>query len=195
MDGNEFSSGDRRSAQQLIASYGGMAFMRRAHQVEQAYQLVLERLRRQREEMLEMVRLRLATVVALVGGDWQRLSAFLTAAEIESLQRLEAELQPSLRAPLDPVERDRPVRRALGELGDSIARFNRRWEEALAKADLTDVNRKRDGYNRNYLIEKECAIGSPLLAGRDFRKLEPLSAKDLQRVYPMLNEFELRHPS
>lgn len=71
-----------------------------------------------------------------------------------------------------------------------MARFDRRWEEALAIADLSDVNRKRDGYNRNYLIEKECAISSPVLAKRGFLKLEPLSAKDLQSVYPMLNEFE-----
>ncbi|MFO0865102.1 MAG: hypothetical protein U0744_10705 [Gemmataceae bacterium] len=195
MDGNEFSTGDRRSAQQLIVSYGGMAFTRRGQRTEQALQLVVERLRLQREEMLDMVRLRLATVVALIGGEWTRLEAFLSAAEIASLQHAETELHPRLRAPLDPVQRDRPIRVALGELQESIARFNRRWMEVLVQTDLSDVNRTRDEYNRHYLIEKECAIGSALLAKREFQRLEPLSAKDLQSIVPLLNEFEFRERS
>jgi len=190
MDGNEFSMGDRRAAQQLAASYGGMAFMRRGQRVEQAYRLLMDRLAGQRDEMLDMVRLRLATLAALIGGRWERLGTFLAEGDVESLSRLHDELKPTLRVPLDAAEREGPIRRALEELRESMGRFNRRWSEVLAAADLTDVNRRRDEYNRNYVIEKECATGSPLIARQEFRKLEPLSAKDLHLVFPIMNEFE-----
>jgi hypothetical protein len=190
MDGNEFSTSDSRPAHQLMVAYGGMAFMRRGHRAEQAFEVLVQRLKKQREEMLGMVRLRLATLTALIGGKWERLESFLSPHDAQQLRELEADLRPQLQAPLEPATSDRPVRRVLEELKESVTRFNRRWAEALTQADCTEVNRRRDEYNRNYLIEKECAIGSALLAKREFRKLEPLSAKDLQSIVPLLNEFE-----
>ena len=63
-----------------------------------------------------------------------------------------------IRAHVRPSSSGRVLQRALGELKESIERFNRRWQEFLHQVDLTHVNRLRDGYNRYYLLEKECAV-------------------------------------
>src|SRR5262245_40628845 len=61
---------------QILGLDGPPAFMRRARQVQDAQDAILERCRRQREEWLHMVRLRLATLAALA-GDWQLLRGCL----------------------------------------------------------------------------------------------------------------------
>ena len=76
--------------------------------------------------------------------------------------------------------------RPLRALQASVARFNRRWSAFIADLDLSEVNRRRDGYNRYYLIEKECAVGSPRIAAIGFRRQPPLTAGDVQAALPLL---------
>lgn len=51
---------------------------------------------------------------------------------------------------------------------------------------LTEVNRRRDEYNRWYVLEKECFVGSPCIARQGFRPLEMVTVEDLARWLPML---------
>ena len=78
------------------------------------------------------------------------------------------------------------LRQALTELTESIERFNGRWREFLTQVDLTAVNEARDGYNRYYLLEKECALRSPNLARQGFRRLAPLTPADVAELLPLL---------
>ena len=72
------------------------------------------------------------------------------------------------------------------ELHESIERFNQKWTSYLADLDLTSVNRLREGYNRFYLLEKECAIRSPRLARPGFHVLEPVTPVTLFGLFPLL---------
>src|SRR5205823_2559018 len=100
---------------------------------------------------------------ALAGG-WEAVRPHLAGdEEVGVLEGLESALEPRLRAPVAPTRSARAVRRALRELVASLERFNRRWAEYLPTVDLRPVNELREGYNRYYLLEKECALRSPAL--------------------------------
>jgi len=64
--------------------------------------------------------------------------------------------------------------------------FNRRWFDFLPTVDLTAVNEARDGYNRYYLLEKECAMRSPRLARQGFERLECFTIGELMTMLPIL---------
>jgi hypothetical protein len=68
----------------------------------------------------------------------------------------------------------------------ALERFNRRWEAFLPTVDLTSLNRLREGYNRYYLLEKECAVRSVVVARRGFSPLPPLTQTDLAALLPCL---------
>jgi hypothetical protein len=170
----------------FMAQYDAPAFARRARQVQEAFDHLLSRCRRQRDDWLGMVRMRLGTLAALA-GDWDRLRPWLADVEhVGALRQLHADLAPRLRVPVEPSSSVRVLQRALGELTESIERFNRRWQEFLHQVDLTHVNRLRDGYNRYYLLEKECAVRSARVARQGFRRLEPLTVDGLAGLLPLL---------
>lgn len=177
--------------QQMMSQYGGPAFLRRAQQVQGALAHLREGLAKARRDALEMVRLRLG-IVAARAGNWTALSDLVDAPTLAYLQALEAELQPQLRTAHPPTTRPAVLHAALVELNDSIARFNRRWEEVLARTDLTEVNRLRDAYNRYYLLEKECAVGSPRIARQGFVPLAPITRGELQADFPPLPMLVVR---
>ena len=58
--------------------------------------------------------------------------------------------------------------------------------------DLGPVNEVREGYNRYYLLEKECALRSPLLARQGFVRLNPLTVDDLAALLPPLPVPQLK---
>ena len=78
------------------------------------------------------------------------------------------------------------MRAALDDLREAIERFNQRWLAFVSKLDLEKLNALRDGYNRFYLMEKECALGSARIARQGYRKLDPLSPEDLLKMFPPL---------
>jgi len=171
---------------QFLVGHGGPAFLRRSSQVRAAYEQLLDRCRQQRNEWLAMVRLRLATLHALAGG-WDRLRLLLQEEGlVNALELVHSELNPQLRSEVAPTTSLRSLRRALAALVESIERFNRRWLEYLRSIDLSAVNELRHGYNRYYVLEKECAMRSPRLARQGFHRLEPLTWKDLETLLPPL---------
>jgi hypothetical protein len=171
---------------QVQAYYDAPAYVRRARAVEAALADLLHRCRRQRDEWLPMVRLRLGLLRGLA-GQWQMLLPWLAGEnQIGVLEELERDLQPRLRVPVGPTASSRALRRALRELCESIERFNRRWQLFIPAADLSHVNELRDGYNRFYLLEKECAVRSPRLARQGFHRCEPLTTADLAEQLPPL---------
>jgi hypothetical protein len=169
--------------QYVLAQYGGPAFVRRAQRAEVALADLLHRLKCARLEWLDMVRLRLGQLHALA-GDWQRLARLIDVDSLTALQTLFDELQPRLRVPLEPTKNEATLRSALADLQESMDRFNERWRKLLDETDLTEVNRRRDEYNRWYLIEKECFVGSPRIARQGFRPLEMVTREDLARWMP-----------
>lgn len=174
------------SFKELLAIYGAPAFVRRAREVEEALEQLLQRCQRQREEWLLMVRMYLATLKGLA-GDWSALRPFVAADEdLAILERLHQELKPALRAPVERTSSPRRLRRALRELCASLESFNRRWQAWIPALDLAHVNKVRDGYNRYYLVEKECALRSARLAREGFVRLAPLTLDELLLLVPLL---------
>lgn len=179
------TSGDNRLRDTVAAGYDAPAYVRRARGVQQALDHLLDRCRKERNEYLLMVRIRLGMLKALA-GEWEKLGPVLRVEDIDALRRLHEELKPNLRHPLKPTESERTLRRIVDELRESLERFNRRWQGYLAKVDLSTVNKLREEYNRWYLLEKECAIRSSRLAVMGFQRLEPLTLAELEKMLPLL---------
>jgi hypothetical protein len=172
--------------QQLLALFDVPAYVRRGLRVQQAFDDLIADCRRRRGEWLEVTRALLGVLRGLAGG-WDALRPILADDEqLNRLRRLEAELDPRPRLAEPPTTSRRALRRALRELRESLQRFNRRWAAFLAEADLSPVNALRDGYNRYYILEKECASRSPRTARHGFRPLPPLTADDLAALLPPL---------
>jgi hypothetical protein len=112
---------------------------------------------------------------------------------LRHLERLHEELSPRLRVPTGRTSSRRRLRRALWELRHSIELFNRRWASYLAAVDVRGVNELREGYNRYYIVEKECALRSPRLAREGFVPLEPLTTQGLFALLPLLPVPALLH--
>lgn len=168
------------------AQYDAPAYVRRARAMEDAWEQLLHRCRRRRDEWLFMVRVRLGLLRGLAGG-WEALLPLLADEdEVAVLCRLEEELRPRLRSPVEVTSSAQVLRRALRELNESLERFNGRWREFLPEVDLTRVNELREGYNRYYLLEKECAVRSARVARQGFRKLAPATTADVEAALPPL---------
>jgi hypothetical protein len=176
---------ETRLFQELTAHYDAPAYIRRARQVDTAFDEVVARCRTQRNEWLTMVRTRLGLLFALA-GHWDNLQPLLANDQRSLLRRLYADLQPRLRSAIVPTSSTRVLRRAVRELCESIERFNRRWQAFLPTVDLAPVNELREGYNRYYLLEKECALRSARLARIGYRPLGPLTTADLEEALPLL---------
>ncbi|MBX6316625.1 MAG: hypothetical protein IRY99_27480, partial [Isosphaeraceae bacterium] len=80
----------------------------------------------------------------------------------------------------------RRLRTIARDLVASISRFNRRWSRFLAELDLEPLNRLIDQYNRYYLLEKECSLGSTRLAARHFIPRAQVTVEALAAEYPTL---------
>jgi hypothetical protein len=172
--------------QRLLARYDVPAYIRRAQQVQAAFDQLVNHCRQQREKWLSFVRLRLGRLQAL-SGDWDKLRALCVRGEgIQSLRELHAALAPRLRVPVEQTSSPRVLRHALQELTDSIERFNRRWQAFMQGIDLTHVNQLRDDYNRYFVLEKECAVRSSRVARQGFVRLEPVTAAELAALLPPL---------
>jgi adenosyl cobinamide kinase/adenosyl cobinamide phosphate guanylyltransferase len=170
----------------ILAQHGAPAFVRRARLVQQAWDALVECHRRRRDEYLTMVRTFLAVLRALA-GHWSTLRPWLVDDEqLTVLDRLEADLHPRLRQPLEPTQSAGKLRRALRELVESLQRFNRRWTAVLAEVDFAAVNELREGYNRFYVLEKELALRSARLTRQGFWPLAPATTTDLAAALPLL---------
>ena len=177
---------DRRAVQQFLATGGAPAFAVRAQRVQEAFDALVGEARRQRQELLALARTRLGTLHALAGS-WDALRPYLRdEVQQDVLEMLHAELKPDLAEPPGKTSSPRALRRALAEVVESLEWFNRRWQERLEGLDLTRVNLLREGYNRYYVLEKECLLRSPRLARQGFRPLAPITTADLAALLPPL---------
>jgi hypothetical protein len=181
---DEYQDEDRAILNEMIGRFDSPSFIRRARLVETTWLQVLERCAKARHERLTIVGLRLAQLRALAGS-WEAIGA--NANDLPFLIKLFDELQPRLRLRLEATASKRVLRGAALELIESLRFFNERWLRFLAKFDLSAVNRARDEYNRFYLFEKECAVGSARVARIGFKKLEPLTLADVERQFPLLH--------
>jgi hypothetical protein len=178
---------ERHPIQRFLAHYDVPAYVRRARQVEEAFERLLSQCRQRREELLGMVRMQIGQLFALA-GDWDALRPWLKDDDqISILQDLHTALQP--RASFLPAHSSsaRALPRALRELCSSMEQFNRRWQAFLQAVNRSEVNALREAYNRYYLLEKECALRSARLARQGFHRLEPLTVDDLARLLPLLS--------
>jgi hypothetical protein len=157
------------------------AFARRGQDVEFSVSSIHARCRQRREEMLEMVRLRLRqwSRVATGPDDW----AASFTGPIEDLWMLSGSPSPCW----SPVAASPRRQQALArELVSSLERFNHRWQRFLESINLEPANLVIDQYNKYYILEKECVMGSARLAARHFSPISRFTPVSLLNDYPLL---------
>lgn len=172
---------DEAELKQVLGLFDTPAFARRGYDLEYALRRLHLRLERERNGLLDMVRLRLRqwSTVATGPDDWR--DAF--AAPVAPLYPL-ADAEPPAWAPLPaPARRRRTVAR---DLAASVARFDRRWHHFLDALKLDAVNRQIEQYNRYYVLEKECVLGSARLAARNFVPKPRVTREALLAEHPTL---------
>lgn len=183
---------DNRMFARLLSQFDAPAYMRRARAVQAALDQLLDRCRQQRAEWLKMVRLHVALLHAHA-GDWDKLRPLLADDDQLDILRYQlAALASPLRVAIGTTTSARILRRALRDLIESLHSFNEHWRAYLANVDLTTVNDLRDGYNRYYVLEKECAVRSARVARQGFVRLESLTLDELTTEFPLLPVPRLR---
>ncbi len=166
---------------ELLGLFDVPAFARRGQEVEYALVRLRTRCGRVRLDLLDMVRLRLRQWAAAASGPDD--SARFFAGPIGPLWPLAGAEAPRWAARPESPRRLRAIAR---DLVASVERFNRRWGGFLDALDLAPINRQIDHYNRYYVLEKECVLGSARLAARHFTPLPPIGLDDLRAEYPAL---------
>ncbi|MHB1558224.1 MAG: hypothetical protein ACYC61_12250, partial [Isosphaeraceae bacterium] len=161
------------------------SFARRGLELEEMLRRIRLRCERARVERLNMVwmRLRQWTRVATGPADPE-----VFAASIEPLWSLTKAEAPGWS--LSPATRSRRLA-AARDLVAALERFNRRWTEFLGSFNLQPANLVIDQYNRYYVMEKECVMGSGRLAARFFTPVPPLTSAQLLLEHPLLPIPEL----
>lgn len=183
---------DSQVFKQFLSQFDAPAFIRRARAVQGTFDQLLDHCRRQRAEWLKITRLRIGMLHALA-GEWDNLRRFLADEDqLDSLRYHLAALASPLRSPVEPTTSARVLHRALRELHESLEHFNQHWRAFLTSVDLSAVNELRDGYNRYYVLEKECAVRSARVARQGFVRMEPLTIEDLTAQLPLLPVPQLR---
>jgi hypothetical protein len=162
------------------------AFIRRARDVELAWDVLFENCRQKREVLLQFPRMRLAMFFAL-SETWTSIpSSVCRADDVDYLEKLRREWSPRLRIQVAPAKSASEIRRIMTQLASSFQRFNEGWSEYLLEVDLKRINSLREGYNQYYVAEKECAMWSSEVAQQYFEPLPLLTANDLLQTFPLL---------
>ncbi len=177
---------DDGAIKELLGLHDVPAFARRGQNLEYALARLHERCRRERHAMLDMVRVRLRQWAGTVAGPDNWNAAF--AAPVDALWPLSGADPPVWAEHPAPPRRQRAIAQ---DLVASITRFNRRWTRFLEEFKFEYVNRQIDEYNRYYLLEKECSLGSARLAARYFSPKPLVTREGLLAEYPFLPLPEL----
>ena len=172
---------------ELLGLFDVPSFARRGQDVEYALARLRARCARERSAMLDMVRLRLRQWASVASGPSAAAAVF--AAPIDDLWPL-AGVEPP-RWTTYPASRRR-LRAVARDLIASVERFNRRWSSFLDGIDLAPMNRQVDGYNRYYVLEKECSLGSAALASRHFVPMSHLEIGQIRAEFPSLPALVLK---
>jgi hypothetical protein len=159
----------------VLARFDGPAYIRRGRRTEESLGSLLDHCRFEYDKGLAAVRKKAVRLLPLI----DKVAA-------EALRELFLLLGIALDAQAMHPTSEKSLRRALSEFRESVDRFNSRWKKFLERVDLTAVNEARAGYNRYYLLEKECAVGSLQIAKQGFTPLQPLTIDDLLPSFPFL---------
>jgi hypothetical protein len=166
---------------ELMGLFDLPAFARRGQDLELAIGRLHARCRRVRGEYLDMVQLRLRQWSRAVSGPDAWPGVFTHS--IQPLWPLANAEQPMWAEYPAPLRRQRLI---AGDLIAAVLRFNRRWEQFLERLNLEPTNSVIDRYNRYYVLEKECVMGSARLAARNFQPVPQLTPATLQNDHPKL---------
>jgi hypothetical protein len=166
---------------ELIGLFDLPAFARRGQDAENSVGWIQGRCRGQREELLEMVRLRLRQWSRVASGPDDWAAAF--AGPIEAVWELTETPPPAWAGQSAPPRQQLAV---ASDLVASLQRFNHRWRQFLETISLGPVNLVIDQYNQYYVLEKECVMGSARLASRHFHPIPRFTLESLLRDYPLL---------
>jgi hypothetical protein len=158
---------------ELMGLFDLPAFARRGQDVEATVQRLHDRCERVRSQMFEMVRLRLRQWSGAAAGPESWLGVFTST--IEHLWVVTGAPPPRWSDSDAPLKRRRSI---ANDLIAAVDRANRRWLEALDQLNLDPTNLVIEEYNRYYLLEKECVMGSARLAARHFSPI-PLLTKSM----------------
>jgi hypothetical protein len=171
---------------ELMGLFDLPAFARRGQDLEIMLRRTHDRCRRVRVEFLDMVHLRLRQWSRAVTGPDAWFGVFT-----ESIEPLwaHAQAEPPVWAKTPAPPRRR--RLIAGDLIAAVLRFNRRWRAFLDRLNLEPTNALIDQYNRYYVLEKECIMGSARLAARHFQPVTQLTPLTLLNDYPLLPVPEL----
>ena len=172
---------------ELLGLFDVPAFARRGQDLEYALARLHARCRRARDERLDMVRVRLRQWAGAVTGPEAWAEVF--TAPIDALWPLGGAEPPAWADRLAPPRRLRSIAR---DLVASLIRFNHRWIGFLDALNLGSINRAIDQYNRYYVLEKECCLGSARLAARHFTPRPRLTRDGLLADYPILPVPEIK---
>jgi hypothetical protein len=155
---------------ELMGLFDLPAFARRGQELEATLRRLHQRCRAARGQLLEMVYLRLRQWSRAAAGPESWRGIFTSS--IESLWTL-SDAEPPQWAPSEaPLNRRLSIAR---DLVGAIERFNRRWIQFIDRTNLEPANFVIDQYNRYYVLEKECVMGSARLAARHFTPVPPLT--------------------
>lgn len=171
---------------ELMGLFDLPAFARRGQDAEAALRRLHDRCRTARGQLLDMVQLRLRQWSSAAAGPATWPGVF--TGPIESLWPL------ALAEPPAWANSDAPPRRLraiASDLISAIGRFNRRWLKFVDLLNLEPTNFVIDQYNRYYLLEKECVMGSARLAARHFSALPCVTKPMLLADHPTLPVPEL----
>jgi hypothetical protein len=191
-DGPALSHGDlSNDARRLLGLYDVPAFLRRSVRVERAVARIVERCRTAYEAQLDGVRLRLRfwnSSIALTpnGANSARGASFADPTALLVADRLSDRILGDRRTVARGARAPAP-RSAWLDLQASVDRFNGRWRTFVTTIDLGEVNRLIDGYNRNYLVEKECVMSSVKLAHRGFTPMNHLTTDWIFERFPLID--------
>ena len=194
MDNNQASwpagnSDAEADVKELLGLFDVPAFARRGQELEFAVRRLHDRCRAARETMLDMVRMRLRQWSTAVSGPsaWK----LFFGRSIEPLWQLSGAEPPRWGTQAASIRQQQLI---ASHLEKSVVRFNRRWTHYLGRLNLDPTNQLIDQYNRYYVLEKECAMGSWRLALRHFSPVPLLTTEKFLQDHPCLPVPELLVP-
>jgi hypothetical protein len=171
---------------ELMGLFDLPAFARRGQDLEATLRRLHARCRAARVQLLEMVHLRLRQWSRASGGSESWRGVFTST--IEPLWKLAEAEPPRWELSDASFGRRQTIAR---DLVMAVERFNRRWLQFVDRINLEPTNFMIDQYNRYYLLEKECVMGSARLAARHFSPVRPLTTSMLLDEHPTLPVPEL----
>jgi hypothetical protein len=163
------------------------AFLRRGMSVVDAENRVRRQCETAREEMLFAVKLRLRAWNRLT-TDRESIRRSMSAEATAAVARLnESSYGPDeSKVSIEPTGWPVFAGRRWIALVAAVEDFNRNWRRFIDAFPLDDLHRAIDGYNRYYVLEKECAVRSIHTARRGFTPRTKPTNVDLLGEFPPL---------